>query len=103
LEELSALAKIGNKKALAIWSTVAHRLGVALAGVVNLLNPDCIVIGGGVAGAGSILFDRVKNVVARRAMRIQGRHVKILKAKLGNDAGLIGAAIVVRESKVSNK
>ncbi len=99
LEELGARAKAGNKKALAIWSSLAHRLGVALVGVVNLLNPDCIVIGGGVAGAGKILFERVRKVVEKQAMRIQGRRVKILQARLGSDAGLIGAAIMVREAR----
>jgi glucokinase len=98
LEELSALAKKGNSKALNIWQGVAEKLAVALAGVVNLLNPDCIVIGGGVAGAGSVLFDKVREVIKKRAMYVQGRHVRILKARLGNDAGLIGAAIMVREN-----
>jgi glucokinase len=97
LEELSTLAKKKNKQALAIWSDVAAKLGIALVGLTNLFNPDCIVIGGGVANAGRILFDKVKEVVKRQAMTVQGRHVKILKAKLGNDAGLIGAAIFVKE------
>jgi len=96
LEELSYLARKQNRKAQAIWSEVAERLGTALAGVVNLLNPDCIVIGGGVAGAGRILFDNIKKVIARRAMSVQARRVKVFKAQLGNDAGLIGAAIMVR-------
>jgi glucokinase len=97
LEELSYLAKKQNKRALTIWSNVARHLGIALVGVVNLLNPDCIVIGGGVAGAGSILFDKLREVISRRAMVVQARHVKVFKAKLGNDAGLIGAAILVKE------
>ena len=98
LEELSNLAQRKNKKAAGIWLDVGRHLGVALVGVVNLLNPDCIVIGGGVSNAGKILFDRVKEIVAKQAMDIQAKHVKIFKAKLGNDAGLIGAAVLVRES-----
>ena len=97
LEELSLLAGKGNKKARAIWSRVAGRLGLALAGIVNLLNPDCIVIGGGVANAGKILFDRVREVIIKRAMSIQAKHVKVIKSRLGDDAGLIGAAILVKE------
>jgi glucokinase len=97
LEELSALAKKENQKARALWSRVATHLGIALSGVVNLLNPDCIVIGGGIANAGKVLFKQVKKVISQRAMPVQGRHVKILKSKLGNDAGLIGAAILVKE------
>ncbi|MFH0913330.1 MAG: ROK family protein [Candidatus Omnitrophota bacterium] len=98
LEELSSLAKKQNKKALSIWSGVARRLGVTLSGVVNLLNPDCIVIGGGMAGAGRALLDNLRKVILKRAMSVQARQVKVYAAKLGNDAGLIGAAILVREA-----
>jgi len=97
LEELSELAKKNNKKALKIWLKVAEYLGVALSGVINLLNPDCIVIGGGVANAGKVLFKQVKRTILKRAMPNQARQVKIYKAKLGSDAGLIGAAIMVKE------
>jgi glucokinase len=97
LEELSLLAGKGNKKARAIWSRVAEKLGLALAGIVNLLNPDCIVIGGGVANVGKILFDRVREVITKRAMSVQAKHVKVIKARLRDDAGLIGAAILVKE------
>lgn len=97
LEGLDSLAKRQNKQAIAIWSKVSERLALALVGVVNLLNPDCIVIGGGVANIGKILFDKVREIIAKRAMSVQSRHVKIFKAKLGGDAGLIGAAVLVRE------
>ncbi len=97
LEKLSYLASKQNHNAKAIWLKAVERLSVTLVGAVNLLNPDCIVIGGGVAGAGKILFDNIKKIIARRAMSVQARHVKVFKAKLGNNAGLIGAAILVKE------
>lgn len=96
LEELSLLAKRKNKLALNIWSDVARRLGLALSGVVNLLNLDAIVIGGGVANAGKVLLDRVKKGINEQAMSVQAKRVKIFKAKFTNDAGLIGAAILVK-------
>jgi glucokinase len=71
-------------------------LGCALSGIVNLLNLDVIVIGGGVSAAGPVLFDTVKETIKRRAMKVQASRVRVLKAKLGSDAGLIGAAIMVR-------
>lgn len=98
LEELSRLAKKHNKLAMRIWLRVSRRLATALAGVVNLLNPDCIVIGGGVANAGKILFDSLRKDVSARAMRVQARQLKIYRARLGNDAGVIGAAILARDS-----
>ena len=97
LEELSYLARKQNRQAQTIWLKVARRLAVALVGAVNLLNPDCIVIGGGVANAGRILFDNIRKIILRQAMSVQARHVKVFKAKLGNNAGLIGAAILVKE------
>lgn len=97
LEELSRMARQGDKRARGLWLSAAGHLGIALSGIVNLLNPDAIVIGGGVAGAGRVLFDRVREVVRKRAMPVQARRVKIFKAALGNDAGLIGAAILVKE------
>jgi glucokinase len=98
LEQLSQLAKKKNRPACAIWSGAGKKLGIALTGVVNLLNPDCVVIGGGVANAGKALFESIKNTVKIRAMPVQAAQVKILKAKLGDDAGMIGAALLVKES-----
>lgn len=99
LEELSVMAKRRDKKAALIWENVGEHLGVALAGLVNVLNLDAVVIGGGVSRAGETLFAAVRGTVRRRAMAPQVRHVKILKAQLGYDAGLIGAAIMVREAQ----
>lgn len=98
LEELSRLAKKQNKSAVSIWRNAGRRLGIALTGAVNLLNLDAVIIGGGVAGAGKILFDEVRNTVNSRAMSIQAGQLKILKAKLGNHAGMTGAAIMVKEA-----
>lgn len=97
LEELSVLAKRRDKKALSIWRTVGRRLGTALVGVVNLLNVDAIVIGGGVANAGEILFDSVRKTIRKQAMSVQSEHVRVLKAQLGSEAGLVGAAVLVKQ------
>jgi len=57
-----------------------------------------IVIGGGLAGAGKVLFQNIRSTIRQRAMRVQAKHVKVKAAKLGSDAGLIGAALLVKES-----
>ena len=98
LEEASLLASSGNKKAVKLWRQVGNYLGVALAGVINLLNPDTIVIGGGVSEAGDILFDSVRAVVNKRAMPVVKDFVKIKKALLGTKAGIVGAGLLVKES-----
>ncbi len=97
LEEVSKLAQNNNSKAVKFWDEVGSKLGLALSGVVNLLNLDAIVIGGGVSSAGKELFKSVKKTIFSRAMSVQAKRVKILKAKLGNDAGMIGAGYLARE------
>lgn len=97
LEELSKLASKNNKKAVKIWRQVGEHLGTALSGVINLLNLDAVVIGGGVAEAGSILFKAVSKKVRKQAMEVHAKHAKIFKATLGVNAGLIGAALLVKE------
>lgn len=98
-EVISLAAKKGDKLARAVWKEIGGHLGVTLAGVINLLNPEMIVIGGGVAGAGRFLFEAARRTVRERAMEAPARAVKIVKAKLGNEAGLIGAAVLVRLSR----
>jgi len=97
LERVSALARENNFKAIDFWSQVGEKLGVALSGIVNLLNLDLIVIGGGVSGAGSVLFKHIRRTILLRAMRVQAKRVRVVKARLGIDAGIIGAGYLVRE------
>ena len=97
LEELSALAKRGDKKAINIWQDVGTYLGVALTGVINVLNPEAIILSGGVAEAGEVLFSAIRKTIKSRAMPPNNK-AKILKAKLGSDAGILGAASLFRAS-----
>jgi len=97
LEELSRMARANNRKAAGIWEDAAFRIGLALVSVVNLLNPDRIVIGGGVSSAGKVLFSRIEETIISRAMVVQAGKVKVFKAELGNNAGMLGAALLVRE------
>jgi glucokinase len=97
-EKLAQMSRQGNLKARRIWLEVGRHLGVALCAVVNLLNPEVIVIGGGVAGAGGVLFDAAKRLIRKRAMPVQAKAVRVVRAKLGNDAGIVGAALLVKEN-----
>ena len=103
LEELSSLANRGNNRAVKIWRDAAGHLAVCLAGVVNFFNPEAIVIGGGVACAGRILFEAIKQGISERAMPDQARIVQVLKAKLGNEAGMLGAALLVNQKGYNAK
>ena len=88
-------AKEGDVVAQRIFQIMGEYIGTGLASVVNLLNPEKIVIGGGVADAGDILIEPLKSALKNRAMPIQGAAVDIVPAQLGNTAGVIGASLLI--------
>ena len=72
-------------------------LGVTLCDIVWLLNPDRIVIGGGVANAGEYVFGPIRKTIEERTMKIFHHKLEIVPAALGNDAGIIGSAALALE------
>ena len=88
-------AKQGDKVAQKIFERMGKYIGIGLASVVNLLNPEKIVIGGGVADAGDILFNPIIETLKKRAMPIQAKSVSVVPAQLGNAAGVIGASLLI--------
>ena len=92
---VAVAAKEGDPVARQIFRVMGEYIGMGLVSVVNLLNPEKIIIGGGVADAGDILFDPIKETIAKRAMTIQ-REVEIVHAQLGNTAGVIGASLLIK-------
>ena len=97
IEDDFRLAINGNARAIKFWDETATHIGNALTGIVNVLNPPLIIIGGGIANNERFLFKKIREVIARRAMRVQSRMVKIVRAALGNDAGILGAQVLVKE------
>lgn len=69
-------------------------LGAGIASAINLLNPQIVVIGGGVSEGGNNFIQRIEKEVKRRAFPTTTKNLKIVKAKLGNKAGFIGAAML---------
>jgi len=92
---VSEAAKQGDAVAKRIFTIIGGYIGVGLASVVNLLNPEKIIIGGGVAAAGDLLLDPIKETLIKRAMPIAGSAVEIVPAQLGNSAGVIGASLLI--------
>lgn len=90
--ELSTAARAGDPIALGIWQEVGTEIGAALASVVWLLNPDAIVIGGGIANAGELVFEPIRRTIAERTISVLSEELNIVPAQLGNDAGIIGSA-----------
>jgi len=89
---ITELAKEGNLAAVKIWKETAEYLGRGLVMVINVFDPEIIVIGGGMVGAGEFLFKPLREYIRKNALSIPAKKVKIVKAKLGNNAGVIGAA-----------
>ena len=92
---VAVAAKEGDPVAKQIFRIMGEYIGMGLTSVVNLLNPEKIIIGGGVAEAGDILFDPIKETIQKRAMTIQKEAVEIVPAQLGNTAGVIGASLLI--------
>ena len=88
-------ANEGDAVAKKIFEIMGEYIGIGLTSVVNLLNPEKIVIGGGVADAGDILLEPLRKTLKSRTMPIQGRAVEVVPAQLGNTAGIIGSSLLI--------
>lgn len=91
-EMISKAAAKGDGVALFVLRETGKLLGVGIVTLVNLFAPDIVVLGGGVAAAGEVLFSAVREEVRRRALPPANEQVKIVAAALGNNAGIVGAA-----------
>ncbi|MFI3241969.1 MAG: ROK family protein [Alphaproteobacteria bacterium] len=95
--EVFKLAKNGNKEALQIFETVGEYIGFGLCSVINLLNPQKIIIGGGVAEAGDLLFEPIKKIIKQKTFPGANTLLEVIPAQLGNDAGVLGASLLFKE------
>lgn len=86
------LAVSGNAEAKAIFTEMGSYLGLGLSIVNNLLSPDVFVIGGGVANAWDQFFGPTSSALVENSLPDRGSRVKIVRALLGDDAGVLGAA-----------
>ncbi len=91
-------ALAGDRAARGVLDLIGQRLGAGLVGIVNSFNPEVVVIGGGAAASGDLLLEPARRVVAERALRPSGDHVRIVAARFGEEAGMIGAAIFALEA-----
>jgi glucokinase len=94
---VTELAFDGDRAAVEAVTRMGEHLGVGLAGLVNLLNPEVIVVGGGVIAAGDLLLDPARNVVLERALTPSRDVAKIVPARFGAESGMLGAAVLAME------
>jgi glucokinase len=94
---ITELAQQGDPVARDAIVEIGRRLGIGVVSLVNIFNPQVVVIGGGVSAAGDLLLDPARAVVRERAL-LPGRDaVRIEVARFGPEAGLVGAALMARE------
>lgn len=89
-------ALAGDEVAVDVVTLIGTRLGVGLASLANIFNPDLMVIGGGVIAAGELLLEPARDELRRRALPPMNE-TPVVEAELGNDAGMIGAAEMALE------
>ena len=103
LEELTPLvleeaALGGDEIAAKLWEDIGFEIGIMLTNIAWLLNPDRIVIGGGVAKAGPLLFEPIRRTIRERTSGVYHENLEVVPAELGNDGGIIGCAALAVEA-----
>ena len=94
-EMVADAAKQGDGVAWTVFDRAAEYLGIGIAALINLFNPEAVFIGGGVAQAGNILFDRIRRTVNSRALNNIASDVAILPATFGMKSAVMGAVSLI--------
>lgn len=94
---ITELAHDGDLAAIEALREIGAHLGVGIAGFVNVFNPEVVVVGGGVMAAGDLLLDPAREVVAATALAPARDLVRVVPARFGAEAGMIGAAALAWE------
>jgi predicted NBD/HSP70 family sugar kinase len=97
-ETVSIAAREGDSTALRIWNQAIDHIGTALSSLVNLISPEMVLIGGGVAQSGDLIFDKIRDIVKNRAIQTTSRNVRIEPVTFGMNAASKGAiALILNE------
>ena len=96
-EHVSRGASDGDEFSSYIWSQAMTYLGIGVANVVNSLNPELVVIGGGVTRAGELFFEPVRRIVSERVLPALGKNLGIVPSALGTEVGVVGAVALAME------
>jgi len=91
-KRLFEAAKSGDEIAIEAFRRMGYYLGIALAGLINVLDPDVIVLAGGLSAAWEVFIDETLDQITKRAFRLPVLRVKLVRAELGDDAGILGVA-----------
>jgi glucokinase len=95
---VTELAHAGDDAAVSVLRQIGRRLGYGLVGVVNVFNPELIVIGGGAIAAGELLLGPAREVVEERALPPMREMVSIVPTEFGDESGMLGAALLALDA-----
>ncbi len=96
--KLAEEAYRGDVLAQKAFEEFGQYLGIVLADIVNLIDPQAIIIGGGVAQVSDLFLPQAKKIMRQYIISAEARKIKLLKSKLGPQAGAIGAALLARQT-----
>ncbi|TVQ49125.1 MAG: ROK family protein [Gloeocapsa sp. DLM2.Bin57] len=98
---LAELANQGNQEAITFWQDYGKLLGAGLASLIYVLTPEAILIGGGISASSHLFLPSTQAEIERRVLSSSRIGLQILTAQLGNQAGIVGAAKLAWELKVT--
>ncbi len=91
-------AQKGDAIALEVFEETGYYLGLCVTNLIDILNPEMVVIGGGIAQAGDILLDPIRRTVTATAIRSLAKSCRIVPAELGDNAGVFGGAAIILQT-----
>ncbi|WP_164015266.1 ROK family transcriptional regulator [Pyxidicoccus trucidator] len=103
VKELVEGARAGESAARQVIDSMGHYLGIAVAGLLNLLNPAIVVLGGEISAVGDLLLDPLRASVRKRALSTSMAETRIVTSALGDRAIAVGAATLVLQAALRNR
>jgi len=97
-DEIARRARGGDEVCMALFDRMARYLGIGLTDLVNLLNIDTIVLGGGLSASCDLFLDEARREMIERSFTVPGERVEVAPARLSSDGGMVGAAYLAIES-----
>lgn len=96
-EQVYEAAGTGNEIAVRVMKDMGRMLGIGIASLINIFNPERIVVGGGVKDAWPLFIGATREEIMKRAFAVPAKRTEIVPSELGDDAGMVGAAAVALE------
>ena len=97
-KDIADAAGEGDAVACEVFEEIGAYVGIGVASIINLLNPEMVVVGGGVSQAGDLIFDPIRRAARANAIKTMIDVCPIVPAKLGDDAGIFGGASLVLDA-----